>query len=130
MLKRHRIDAITQACRCGAVVKHVTKMSIALSAQNLGALHAVAVIDLIEHRLSLHRLKITRPAAARIELAVAGEQQLAATGAAIFAGFLGVPIFAGEGALKRLMMCADCRVIDMMENQNEMSIHDVKNPKP
>ena len=39
-------------------------------------------------------------------------------------------MFSGEGALKRLMMCADCRVIDMMENQNEMSIHDVKNPKP
>jgi ferredoxin len=35
-------------------------------------------------------------------------------------------MFSGEGAIRRLMMCADCRVIDMMENQGEMSIHDVK----
>jgi ferredoxin len=35
-------------------------------------------------------------------------------------------MFSGEGAIKRLMMCADCRVIDMMENRNEMTIHDVK----
>ena len=35
-------------------------------------------------------------------------------------------MFSGEGATRRLMMCADCRVIDMMENQNEMTIHDVK----
>jgi len=27
------------------------------------------------------------------------------------------------------MMCADCRVIDMMENQGEMSIHDVRKPQ-
>ncbi len=38
-------------------------------------------------------------------------------------------MFSGEGAMKRLMMCADCRVIDMMENQNEMTIHDVKKTK-
>jgi ferredoxin len=32
------------------------------------------------------------------------------------------PMFAGEGKLKRLQMCADCRVVDMMSNPNEMSI--------
>jgi ferredoxin len=31
-------------------------------------------------------------------------------------------MFAGEGALRRLQMCADCRVIDMLENKNEASI--------
>jgi len=31
-------------------------------------------------------------------------------------------MFASGPALKRLQMCADCRVIDMMENPNEMSI--------
>jgi len=38
-------------------------------------------------------------------------------------------MFSGEGAIRRLMMCADCRVIDMMENQGEMSIHDVRKPQ-
>jgi ferredoxin len=34
-------------------------------------------------------------------------------------------MFAG-GGLKRLQMCADCRVIDMMENKGEATIFDVK----
>jgi ferredoxin len=33
-------------------------------------------------------------------------------------------MFAGPGALKRLQMCADCRVVDMMNNQGEATIHD------
>ena len=38
----------------------------------------------------------------------------------------GHSMFAGGGSLKRLQMCADCRVVDMMENKNEISIQDVK----
>lgn len=34
----------------------------------------------------------------------------------------GHSMFQGDGQLKRLQMCADCRVVDMMENKNEMSI--------
>ena len=34
-------------------------------------------------------------------------------------------MFAGGGALKRLRMCADCRVVDMMENRGEASILDL-----
>ncbi len=34
-------------------------------------------------------------------------------------------MFAGGAGLKRLQMCADCRVIDMMENKSEASIFDV-----
>jgi hypothetical protein len=33
-------------------------------------------------------------------------------------------MFAGGQALRRLQMCADCRVIDMMENKGEMNIFD------
>jgi len=33
-------------------------------------------------------------------------------------------MFAGGGALKRLQMCADCRVIDLMEGKGESSILD------
>jgi ferredoxin len=34
-------------------------------------------------------------------------------------------MFSGDG-LKRLQMCADCRVIDMMENKNEQTIFGIK----
>jgi ferredoxin len=33
-------------------------------------------------------------------------------------------MFAGAAALRRLQMCADCRVVDMMENKSEASILD------
>jgi ferredoxin len=38
----------------------------------------------------------------------------------------GHSMFPGAGALKRLQMCADCRVVDMMENKDEVNILDVK----
>ncbi len=31
-------------------------------------------------------------------------------------------MFSGSGALRRLQMCADCRVVDMMSNKNETSV--------
>ncbi|HEX7403101.1 MAG TPA: 4Fe-4S binding protein [Usitatibacter sp.] len=34
----------------------------------------------------------------------------------------GHSMFTGEGALRRLQMCADCRVVDMMSNKNEASV--------
>jgi ferredoxin len=37
----------------------------------------------------------------------------------------GHSMYAGTGALKRLQMCGDCRVIEMMENKQEASILDV-----
>jgi ferredoxin len=38
----------------------------------------------------------------------------------------GHSMFAAGGALRRLQMCADCRVVDMMENKGEISINEVK----
>jgi ferredoxin len=38
----------------------------------------------------------------------------------------GHSMFSTGDALKRLQMCADCRVVDMMENKNEASILDIK----
>jgi len=38
----------------------------------------------------------------------------------------GHSMFPGAGALKRLQMCADCRVVDMMENKDEINILDAK----
>ena len=37
----------------------------------------------------------------------------------------GHSMFAGSGALHRLQMCGDCRVIDMMKAKQEVSIFDV-----
>ena len=38
----------------------------------------------------------------------------------------GHSMFATGGALKRLQMCADCRVVDMVSNENESTIHDYR----
>jgi ferredoxin len=38
---------------------------------------------------------------------------------------IGHSMFAGPAALRRLQMCGDCRVVDMMENKQEATIHDV-----
>ena len=38
-------------------------------------------------------------------------------------------MFAGEGALRRLQMCADCRVLDMMANKDERSVFDYSGRK-
>jgi ferredoxin len=38
-------------------------------------------------------------------------------------------MFAGGGALKRLQMCGDCRVIDMVSSKDEPSILDYTRPK-
>jgi len=38
----------------------------------------------------------------------------------------GHSMFAGPGALRRLQMCGDCRVVDMMDNKTEVTIHDVR----
>ncbi len=40
----------------------------------------------------------------------------------------GHSMFVGSGAMARLQMCADCRVVDMLENKNEASIFDVRRP--
>jgi len=38
-------------------------------------------------------------------------------------------MFSGDGALKRLQMCGDCRVVDMMQNTKEASIFDATGGK-
>jgi hypothetical protein len=34
-------------------------------------------------------------------------------------------MFSGQGALQRLQMCADCRVVDMMASKSEVSVLDL-----
>ena len=37
----------------------------------------------------------------------------------------GHSLFADEAARRRLQMCGDCRVVDMMENRKEMTVEDL-----
>jgi ferredoxin len=41
---------------------------------------------------------------------------------AMLGRLVGHSMFANEEALRRLQMCADCRVVDMMASKNEMSV--------
>jgi len=52
-----------------------------------------------------------------------GTKQLIESMAAKLAGHA---MWQGDGVLQRMMMCADCRVVDMMENKNEASVIDQK----
>ena len=45
---------------------------------------------------------------------------------AMLARLGGHSMFAGPVELRRLQMCGDCRVVDMMENKAEVTIHDVR----
>jgi hypothetical protein len=38
-------------------------------------------------------------------------------------------MFATAGSRRRLQMCADCRVIDMMENKAETNVFDYSEPR-
>jgi hypothetical protein len=38
-------------------------------------------------------------------------------------------MFAADGAIRRLQMCGDCRVVDMVSAQDERSIFDFTKPK-
>jgi ferredoxin len=40
----------------------------------------------------------------------------------------GHSMFSGGDALRRLQMCADCRVVDMMQSKNEVSVLDLRSP--
>jgi ferredoxin len=44
----------------------------------------------------------------------------------MLAKLVGHSMFAGGGALRRLQMCGDCRVVDMVENKSEATIFDYK----
>ena len=39
---------------------------------------------------------------------------------------VGHPMFSEPGTLERLKMCADCRVVDLLQNAQTVSIHDLK----
>src|ERR1051325_194213 len=102
-LQRGGVDAVTQAGRGGAVVKHMPEVRVRTAAHPLGRAHEQAVVPLRFDVVRPDRLPVTRPAGAGLELRVRTEQFLSAADAAIRARFVVVPILAREGALGTLL---------------------------
>src|SRR5512139_1277180 len=94
--QRRRVDAVAQPGGGGAVWEDVAEVRAATSAQGFGAHHAVAGVGLLRHGFGVPRLIDARPAAAGVVLRGRGKQRLAAGGAAVLAGFMVVPVGAGE----------------------------------
>src|SRR5262245_16727728 len=77
-LHRHRVQAIAPARRPRAVVEHVAEVAVAAAAADLGADHAVALVDQLRDVIGIERLSEARPAGARLELRIGLEKRQAA----------------------------------------------------
>src|SRR5256714_615523 len=78
-VQRGRVDAVALTSRTGPVVEDVAEVPSAVAADDLGAVHEVAVVGPQLDRLGDGRLGEARPAGARVELGV-GVEQLRAAG--------------------------------------------------
>src|SRR5437868_3854427 len=74
-------------------------MAAAFRTNNFVPVHPEFAVGLGLHGILRHRLVETRPAAAGFVFGLRTEERIAAAGAAIHAGVLGVGVFAGERAL-------------------------------
>src|SRR5688572_21410198 len=98
-LERGAVDAVAQPVGPRSVGKDVAEMALAARAQHFGPDHAVrGIAEFVDHP-AFGGLGEARPARAAVELVLAFEQRLAASGADILAGGLVVLILAGERAL-------------------------------
>src|SRR5436190_22571388 len=98
-VERGGVDAVSLAGWAGTVVEDVAEVTAAVAADDLGALHEVAVVGTQLDRLGDSRLGEARPAGARVELRVGIEELRAAGCAAVVAGLLVVGVLAREGRL-------------------------------
>src|SRR3954454_175105 len=93
------VDAVALPVLARAVVEDVAQMGVAVPADDLGPPHEATVVGSQLDVLEIGGLGEARPAGARVELGVGGEQLGAAADAAVHARGLLVDIGAGEGAL-------------------------------
>ena len=98
-IQRRRVHAVALLGRLGAVVEDVAQVRIALAAQHLHAPHAVAGVRLHPDVFRRYGRPEAGPSGARIVLGVRMEQRRAAADALVRAGFVIVPMFAGERRL-------------------------------
>jgi ferredoxin len=112
--ERPQLRFIERNCvQCGLCEKTCPEDAIALSPRLLLARQAKAETVLNEAE-SFACIKCGKPFATRQMI----DNML---------GRLGThAMFSAAGALERLKMCADCRVIDLMQNAQHGSIHDLK----
>src|SRR5271157_2242896 len=101
--KGRRVDAVTQARGSGSVVEHVSQMSIAGAAEDLGTGHPHAAIILGADVLRIYRLPEAGPACSGVELRGRIEQRRAAADAPVDALVLVVPVLPREGRLSAFL---------------------------
>src|SRR5690606_9586330 len=92
-----RVHAEALAGGLRAVGEDVAEVAVAPSAAGLGADHPVARVGVQGDPVRRDRLPEARPARPRVVLGVGAEQLEVAHDTAVDAGFLGVPVGAGEG---------------------------------
>jgi ferredoxin len=112
--ERPQLKFIERNCvQCGLCEKTCPEDAIRLSPRLLLAKEAKAEVVLNEAEI-FACIKCGKPFATRQMI----DNMLGRLGAH--------PMFSEPGALERLKMCADCRVIDLMHNAEHGSIHDLK----
>src|SRR5688500_2772018 len=98
-VERGAVDAVAQAALVArTVLENVAQVPFAARADHFGADHAVRQVAMLLDRAVLGAGE-ARPARPAVELGVAFEQRLAATGADVLAGSLVSLVLAGEGPL-------------------------------
>ena len=109
-IERGRVDAVALARRAGPVVEDVAEMTSAGRARDLGASHPMARVGLGDDAVEVGGLDEARPAGPGVELVLGAEELRPATGTAVDAGRMLVPVRAGECALgplpRRISYCS------------------------
>lgn len=98
--------------QCGLCVKTCPEKALALSPRLL-LTPAVREARVINETQPFHCVRCSKPF---------GTKQMVD---AMVGRLSGHSMFSGGAALQRLQMCADCRVVDMMSNPNEMTTRDL-----
>lgn len=74
-------------------------MGIAYLTGHLGANHAVAAVCVFFNVVRVQRCKVAGPPTARVKFCVGRKQRCGTANAAVYAGFVMIPVLSGEGAL-------------------------------
>ena len=109
-----RLRFIERSCvQCGLCVNTCPEAAITLTPRLLLTSQVKEAVTLIESQ-PFHCIRCSKPFGTRQLIEV------------MLGRLSGHSMFPDGASLRRLQMCADCRVIDMMENKDEASIFDVK----
>jgi len=96
MSQSSRVDAIPEAGRCWAIVKDMSKVSIATAANDFRRGSNQASVDSGCDHLDINWLKEAGPAGAGVELRIAFKQRLATANTLVHAIIVRIPVLASE----------------------------------